>query len=136
MDVRDAMRANADNWFTYHPPVGDQATRYTDIRKAAGDLAAVLIAKGQPSWELNKALEQLRDVVFWANASIACNPSDEQRAEGDRLRNLAQLEKDKATFSPGAPGAPNPGASSPAASSSSPSSSPSTPTPPASSPKP
>jgi hypothetical protein len=103
LDLRQAYLGNAENWFTYHPPVGDQAQRYIAIRKACLECARKIVEAGEPSWELSEAMKELRAVMMWANASIACNPDDKHQLEA-RLRTEAmQREQDKATIEPGAP---------------------------------
>lgn len=59
--------------FTYHPPFGDQAERYSTIRNLARDLAESLLVRCPASRELSLALTKLEEAVFWANASIARN---------------------------------------------------------------
>lgn len=69
---RDLLRKN----FTYHPPKGDQAERYSDIRAMAHELATLLLKSCPESKELDMSIECLRECVMWANASIACNESE------------------------------------------------------------
>ena len=59
--------------FTYHPPKDDQPQRYTDIRRNAHTLAALIDASCPDSREKSLALTALEEAVFWANASIARN---------------------------------------------------------------
>jgi hypothetical protein len=61
------------NRFTYHPPKGDQAVRYSVIRREAGELAHLLTEQCPPSRELSLAITNLEQAVFWANAAIARN---------------------------------------------------------------
>lgn len=61
------------NRFTYHPPKGDQATRYEMIRDAAHNFAALVNEKCPDSREKSLAMTHLEDAVMWANASIARN---------------------------------------------------------------
>ena len=62
-----------ENNFTYHPPKGDQTTRYEQIRAKAKEFA-LLIAELTPySREQSLALTHLEDATMWANASIARN---------------------------------------------------------------
>jgi hypothetical protein len=59
--------------FTYHPPKGDQADRYVEIRDKAHDFATLILAKTPGSREQSLALTKLEEAVMWANASIARN---------------------------------------------------------------
>lgn len=59
--------------FTHHPPKGDQAERYKQVRTAALALAILFMDRCPPSRELSLALTNLEQAVFWANASIARN---------------------------------------------------------------
>ena len=59
--------------FTYHPPKGNQAERYGDIRANARTFAYLLTTFCPVSRELSVALTKLDEVVFWANAAIARN---------------------------------------------------------------
>jgi hypothetical protein len=68
MDLRALKR-----FFTYHAPHGDQAERYQKIRSTAKELAMLIYDECPDSDERSKAVERLRETVFWANAAIACN---------------------------------------------------------------
>lgn len=59
--------------FTYHPPKGDQAARYVDIRAFATEFAIMLNDKCPTSREKSLALTKLEEAVMFANASIARN---------------------------------------------------------------
>ena len=59
--------------FTYHPPKGDQAQRYAEIREMAKEFAVALALRCPESRELSLALTSLEDVVYRANAAIARN---------------------------------------------------------------
>lgn len=61
------------NTFTYHPPKGDQARRYEEIRAQAKKLAVTLLQCCPRSRELSHALTLLEDAVMNANAAIARN---------------------------------------------------------------
>lgn len=65
--------AELANRFTHHPPKGDQAVRYAEIRRRAGDLAAFIVSVSPPGREQALAVERLEETVMWANASIARN---------------------------------------------------------------
>jgi hypothetical protein len=63
-----------DNWFTYHPPKGDQSFRYAGVRAGGRHLADVISDLTPPgSPEREQALAKVREAVMWANAAIACN---------------------------------------------------------------
>jgi hypothetical protein len=68
MDMRDL-----ENRFTHHPPKGDQAVRYGQIRSDAKHLAYVIDELAPDSREKSLAITHLEDVVMWANAAIARN---------------------------------------------------------------
>jgi len=59
--------------FTYHPPKGDQARRYQEIRDEAKDLAGKIGVYCPESREKSLAITKLEEAVMWANASIARN---------------------------------------------------------------
>jgi hypothetical protein len=61
------------NHFTHHPPKGDQAVRYAEIRSRAGDLASFIVSVTPHSGEQALAVTKLEEAVMWANASIARN---------------------------------------------------------------
>jgi hypothetical protein len=62
-----------DKRFTYHPPKGDQAVRYSEIRRQAHDLAKLVNDLAPDSREKSLAITHLEDAVMWANAAIARN---------------------------------------------------------------
>jgi hypothetical protein len=62
-----------DNRFTYHKPTGNQPSRYTEIRRQAGDLARFINLNCPESRELSLAITRLEEAVMWANAAIARN---------------------------------------------------------------
>lgn len=59
--------------FTYHPPRGDQAERYEEIRLLAKGLAYHIVERCPDSRERSLALTKLEEAVMWANAAIARN---------------------------------------------------------------
>lgn len=61
------------NRFTHHPPKGDQAVRYAEIRRRGGELAALIVSMSPLSREQSLALTNLEQAVMWANAAIARN---------------------------------------------------------------
>jgi alkanesulfonate monooxygenase SsuD/methylene tetrahydromethanopterin reductase-like flavin-dependent oxidoreductase (luciferase family) len=62
-----------DNWFAHHAPVADQSTRYARIRDAAREFARVIVEHTPEGADQTAAIRKLREVVFTANASIACH---------------------------------------------------------------
>jgi hypothetical protein len=68
-------------WFTYHKPTQDQQIRYTHIREGGLNLAQLIIGYCPNSPEKEEALKKLREVVMWANASIACNEPNADTVE-------------------------------------------------------
>ena len=59
--------------FTYHPPTGDQATRYEHIRDTGLGVAILINELCPESREKSLAITHLEEVVMWANAAIARN---------------------------------------------------------------
>lgn len=57
--------------FTYHPPHGDQAARYANLRSRAMELAQLIVETTPESREQSLALTALEEAVMWANAAIA-----------------------------------------------------------------
>jgi hypothetical protein len=66
------------NWFVHHPPTEEQIDSYTEIRDTALGFAIRLKMLCPDSRERSTALSRLREVVMWANASIACNEGREE----------------------------------------------------------
>lgn len=62
-----------DNNFTYHAPLGDQASRYELLRERAKALAKLIMSLTPKSREQSLALTKLEEAIMWANASIARN---------------------------------------------------------------
>lgn len=67
-----STREKLANWFTYHPPIADQAERYERIRAAGKAMAEELVEVCPDSADLTTALRKIREAVYTANASIAC----------------------------------------------------------------
>ena len=65
--------ADLENRFTHHPPQGDQAVRYAQIRQEAHHLAIVIDGLAPDSREKSLAITHLEETVMWANAAIARN---------------------------------------------------------------
>lgn len=64
-------REQIEKRFTYHPPQGDQAQKYQEIRDTAKSFALRLRELCIDNREFATALTKLDEVVFFANASIA-----------------------------------------------------------------
>lgn len=62
-----------ENLFTYHTPKDDQPERYQKIRAKARELATVIVENTPKSADQTAAIRKLRECIFTANASIACN---------------------------------------------------------------
>lgn len=67
--------AQIENVFSYHPPHGDQAYRYEQLRDGARRLAHTAQMYCPESRELSIALTKLQEFVMFANAAIAINES-------------------------------------------------------------
>lgn len=65
--------AQLENNFTYHPPKGDQAARYEEIRAKGKELATHFLNVCPPSRERSLAITNLEESIMWANAAIARN---------------------------------------------------------------
>jgi len=68
---------NLDEAFTYHPPFGDQASRYEQIRNAGKEFARTVEALCPNSAERMLAVRKIQEGVMWANAGIAINEKPE-----------------------------------------------------------
>lgn len=66
-------QAEIEKRFTYHPPQGNQAERYSYIRDWAKWLALQICNITPESWEQSLAITALEECVMWANAAIARN---------------------------------------------------------------
>jgi hypothetical protein len=61
------------NRFSYHPPKGDQANRYTVMRDLFRQLAEYIVLNTPASREQSTALSHLDAASMFSNASIARN---------------------------------------------------------------
>jgi hypothetical protein len=59
--------------FTHHPPKGDQAVRYGEIRRGGLVLAEKIDDLCPDSREKSLAMTSLEQAIMWANAAIARN---------------------------------------------------------------
>lgn len=67
------MNEHIEKAFTYQPPVAGNLPKFTKIRDKAKELAYILDENCPSSFEKSNALDKLREVVMWANASIIVN---------------------------------------------------------------
>lgn len=63
--------AELEHRFTHHPPQGDQANRYTEIRHAILQAAMKCVALTPCTPEQTRALNALDEAMFLFNAAIA-----------------------------------------------------------------
>lgn len=68
----DADRLNVENWFTYHPVIGNQAERYVALREKAKEMATAIVDLVPQCADRTVALRKLRECIMTANAGIAC----------------------------------------------------------------
>lgn len=61
-----------NNWFSYHNPTPDQLPKYQRIRESAKAFAAVVISSTPKCADQSAAIRKIREAVWVANASIAC----------------------------------------------------------------
>ncbi len=64
---------NIDDVFTYHAPVGDQPTRYANIRTACKAAALAILENTEMGGDQQAAIRHIREAQMTANASIATN---------------------------------------------------------------
>jgi hypothetical protein len=67
------IREDIERRFTYHPPKDNQPEKYLKIRESIKSIAYMLIEECPESCELDKAVDKLEQVVFYANAAISRN---------------------------------------------------------------
>lgn len=67
-----SVQEQLNNWFSYHPPIDDQAQRYERIRAAGKVFAETLVELCPDSADRSVAIRKVREAVYSANASIAC----------------------------------------------------------------
>lgn len=67
-------RTVVDNYFKYHKPIegSNQGERYSSLRESARQFAHQIIMQCPSGDDRTVAIQKLREVVFIANASIAC----------------------------------------------------------------
>lgn len=57
--------------FKYHPPTGDNAEKFIQMRRLAHGLARQIVELCPDGRERATALSKLEESLFWANAGIA-----------------------------------------------------------------
>lgn len=60
-----------ENWFTFHPPTGQQQQKYEAIRAAAKELALTIYHNTPESPDQTAAIRKVREAVMTANQGIA-----------------------------------------------------------------
>ena len=71
--MREDIRVLIEHWFTFHPVQPGQSEKYQAIRDAAKVFAATIVDLTPESADQTVAIRHIRDAVYSANASIACN---------------------------------------------------------------
>lgn len=69
------FKSDVDRWFTYHPPNATQIEKYQRIRELGKQLAMAIHEECPAGDDTTKALNNVREAVMFANASIACDPT-------------------------------------------------------------
>lgn len=67
------MSGVIDRNFRYHPPKGNQATRYEELREKGKELAQKIADECPECRETSLALTKVEEAIMWANAAIARN---------------------------------------------------------------
>jgi hypothetical protein len=80
-----ASKAELDNWFTYHPPVDDQADTFDILRKNARQLADVFNNLCPDCPDKTAAMRSLRISLMSMNLAIACNPRSTHDSSQDEV---------------------------------------------------
>jgi len=60
-----------ENWFTFHPPAGQQQRQYETIRAAAKILALEILHNTPEGPDQTTAIRKLRECVMVSNQAIA-----------------------------------------------------------------
>ena len=61
-----------DNWFVYHAPTDGQIPKYQKLREAGRLVVLVMMEVCPPSADRTAAIRYIRQAIWTANASIAC----------------------------------------------------------------
>ena len=64
--------SDLENFFIYHPPIGNQLPRYQSIRDAGHKLAMEIYQHTPSGADQTAAIRKVREAVMTANAAIAC----------------------------------------------------------------
>jgi hypothetical protein len=65
------MNRELEKAFSYHAPKAGNLPKFLAVREKAKELAYVLEENCPASHDRTQAIDKLREVVMWANASIA-----------------------------------------------------------------
>ena len=69
----ETMMHDIGNYFTSHPPTAQQTESMVEIMEQARGFATRILNLTPASNEQFVAIQKIREVVFWANAAIACH---------------------------------------------------------------
>lgn len=61
------------NLFNHHPPIGDQAQRYADVRQTLREAAIRCVALTPSSPRQTRAVNKLHEAMMLFNSAIACD---------------------------------------------------------------
>ena len=65
------MAMDLDNIFKHHPPTGDQADRYQELRLQAKQFASAIVKYTPAGADQTAAVRKVREALMTANAAIA-----------------------------------------------------------------
>lgn len=71
-EQRPTVEHQLQEWFTYHPPQGDQQERYVALREAAKVYAEAIVKHVPQCADRTVALRKVREANWTANSAIAC----------------------------------------------------------------
>lgn len=74
--ARVALLERIENDFTYHAPTPEQQVAYVQLRQQGLEFARLVANMTPVSKEQSHAINHIRQAIMWANAAIACNPSE------------------------------------------------------------
>jgi hypothetical protein len=78
---REDVVDNVMSMFTYHPPSGNQATRYNTLREEFRRLALKIIDLTPICADQTVAIRKLWETSMAVNATIACNEETDEDSE-------------------------------------------------------
>lgn len=82
-DAKEQLLARLAVDHTYHPPFGDQAERYTQIRAQARHFAELVVELTPVSRNQSLALTAIEEAAFHSNAAIARNETEPPATSAD-----------------------------------------------------